>query len=142
MGRPLPHHLREPVAVEPPSSPMGILPQRRDGAMADECHPIAPPCPDPGQDPQDAQPQTGRDRRAHPRIAASCPIEFVILSRFKHWAIRPAYRATPSTERNPTGSLAIPACAPWIRPYMPLVRFLEELLFEGSGRSWDAEGQV
>lgn len=80
--------------------------------------------------------------RAHLRTAASFPIEYGILPRFRHWMLQPAYRSLCSSDRNPTGSLTIPEPEHWALPYRTAARFFGKLLSQDSRRSWAAEGQI
>lgn len=123
---------------EPLPSPLSALYQRGDIVIEDNA--VLPLRADPSEDIRHAKPPIIREHRAHPRTAVSFPIEYVILSRFRHWAIRSIYRTIPSTERNPTDNLALPALPPWAKPYIPLARLLDKLLFEGGDRGWAEEG--
>lgn len=88
------------------------------------------------------QPRKWHDRRAHPRLAVSFPLEFGVLPWFRQWLLRPTYQTIRSIERNPTGSLALPEPEPWAHPYLAAARYLGKLLFINGTRCWDGEGQI
>lgn len=84
----------------------------------------------------------GRERRAYSRVAVSFPIEYGILPRFRHWTLRPTYRSRRSSDRNPTGSLAVPEPEPWAVPYLSVARFIAKLFSRADRRSWEDEGKI
>jgi len=56
--------------------------------------------------------------------------------------LQPAYRSLGSSDRNPTGSLAIPEPEHWALPYLTAARLIGKLLSRNSRRSWANEGRV
>ncbi len=56
--------------------------------------------------------------------------------------LRPTYRSRCSSDRNPTGSLAVPEPEPWAAPYLAAARFIGSLFSKAGRRSWEAEGKI